>query len=151
MMSASTRRGVLNPVIPADSLAAAVLRAESAALSLRDLPTLREAARALVEAVSAIGCYQVVGASQAAESLVTAAALLSEGSVSSSDRLYSNSDKVVVVDAATVTGSAARACASYLRANGATWVGAVIYERVRPDLDGLDDDDEFDLVRALAC
>jgi hypothetical protein len=114
------------------------------------MPRLREAAQALLEALWTTGCYQLVSASPAAEPLATAAALLSDGAITLSDRIHSVADKVVVVDAATITGNATRSCAAYLRERGAIWVGAVIYDRVRPDLDGLDGDRNLDLVAALA-
>ncbi len=146
-----TALGNTEPVVdvPSDSLAAAVLRAEGTAVRLRQVEFLRVAAQTLLDEAAKVGCSELVPASQAAEPLVTAAALLSDGSVTIGDRLHSMSEKVVLVDAATVTGSVARECATYLRERGATWVAVLIYDRVRPDLDSFDGDPIFDLVAEL--
>jgi hypothetical protein len=137
------------PVVPPDSLAAGVMRAEASTQNLRDIKALRDAASALIEKSNSIGCYQVVAATAAAEPLATAAALMSNGEISMSDKHRLNAEKVLVIDAATVTGNVTRACAADLRRNGAAWVGAVIYDRVRPDLDGLDNEPLLDFVTAL--
>lgn len=136
-------------VIPSASLAAGVLRAQLSTLCLRDVEHLRQAAIALIDAAAAIGCYHLVAANAAAEPLTTAAALLSNGKLSYTDSRSSSAEKVLVVDAATVTGNVTRSCASYLRENGAAWVGVIIFDRVRPDLDGLDDDPRIDYVASL--
>lgn len=145
LMNASVGSGV----VPADSLAAGVIRAQASARNLRDLGSLREAASALVEAASSIGCYELVAANAAAEPLATAAALLSDGAVKLGDKQESHPHKVLIVDAATVTGNVTRACAADLRARGANWVGVVIYDRVRPDLDELETEPLLDYVTAL--
>ncbi|PBA29031.1 hypothetical protein CKJ65_23505 [Mycobacterium intracellulare] len=136
-------------LVPADSLAAGVIRAEAAAHSLRNLSSLKEAAAALIEAANSIGCYQLVASNAAAEPLATAAALLSEGTISFSDKVSNTAQKVLIIDASTVTGAATRACAADLRAYGAAWVGSVIYDRVRPDLDNLDNEPLLDFVTTL--
>lgn len=136
-------------LVPADSLAAGVIRAEAAAHSLRNLSSLKEAAAALIEAANSIGCYQLVASNAAAEPLATAAALLSEGTISFSDKVSNTAQKVLIIDASTVTGAATRACAADLRAYGAAWVGSVIYDRVRPDLDDLDNEPLLDFVTTL--
>lgn len=137
------------PLVPADSLAAGVIRAEAAAHSLRDIDALKQAAAALIEAANSIGCCQLVASNAAAEPLATAAALLSEGTISFSDKARNMAQKVLIIDASTVTGSVTRACAADLRASGAAWVGSVIYDRVRPDLDDLDNEPLLDFVTAL--
>ncbi|BBZ65157.1 hypothetical protein MINS_05860 [Mycolicibacterium insubricum] len=136
-------------VIPPESLAAGVLKAQLSTLCLREVDQLRQAAIALIDAAAAIGCSHLVAANAAAEPLTTAAALLSNGKLAYSDSRNSFAEKVLVVDAATVTGNITRSCAAYLRENGASWVGAVIFDRVRPDLDGLDDDPGIDHVVSL--
>lgn len=131
-----------------DSLAHAVIRAESRARELRNIGDLKEAAHRLADQVDRLGCSRLVAASRIAEPLVTAAALLSDGRISmqlSSD----GADKVVLVDAATITGNGARSAAQRLRAEGVSWICVVIYDRVRPDLDCLDSDPLFDQVATL--
>ncbi|RUP31524.1 MAG: hypothetical protein EKK51_14225 [Mycolicibacterium sp.] len=135
--------------IPPESLAAGVLRAQLSTLCLRDVEHLRQAAIALIDAAATLDCRHLVAANAAAEPLTTAAALLSNGKLAYSDCRNSSAKKVLVVDAATVTGNVTRSCASYLRENGASWVGAIIFDRVRPDLDGLDDDPGIDYVASL--
>lgn len=136
-------------VVPTDSLAAAVIQAEAATQAMRDITSLQDAASALIEAATSTGCHQLVAANAAAEPLATAAALLSAGSLMCTDKHHFTAEKVLIIDAATVTGDATRSCASYVRDNGAAWVGAVIYDRVRPDLDGLDDEPTIDFVTVL--
>jgi hypothetical protein len=145
--SANHLRG--SPVVPSDSLAAGIIRAEASTQSLRDVAALREAANALVDAATAIGCYNLVAVNAAAEPLTTAAALMSDGRLACSDSQHSTAEKVLIVDAATVTGDSTRSCASYLRENGAAWIGAIIFDRVRPDMDGLDDEPALDFLTAL--
>jgi len=135
-------------VIPAGSLAAGVLRAQQSVHALRDVGSLRRVAADLIETAARIGCRHMVAANAAAEPLATAAALLSDGALTFSDKAHS-AEKVLVVEAATVSGGATRSCAAYLRANGAWWVGVVIYDRVRPDLDGLDEEPSIDFVTSL--
>lgn len=136
-------------VVPSDTLAAGLIRAEASAQSLRDVAALRDAANALLDAATAIGCYNLVAANAAAEPLATAAALLSNGRLACSDSQHSTADKVLIVDAATVTGDVTRSCAANLRANGASWIGAIIFDRVRPDMDGLDDEPALDFLAAI--
>lgn len=137
------------PLVPPQSIAAGVMRAEASALSLRDIASLRGAATLLVDAAMAIGCNHLVAANAAAEPLTTAAALMSDGALTSADAPNSTADKVLVVEAATVTGNLTRSCVSTLRANGASWVGAIIFDRVRPDIDGLDTDGSLDFLTSL--
>lgn len=136
-------------MIPPQSLAAGVLRAQLSALCLRDVDHLRQAAIALIDVAAAIDCRHLVAANAAAEPLTTAAALLSNGKLAHSDSRNSSAEKVLIIDAATVTGNVTRSCASYLRENGASWVGAIIFDRVRPDLDGLNDDPDIDYVASI--
>jgi hypothetical protein len=125
------------------------MQAEASVQSLRDITSLRDAASALVDAATSIGCYHLVAVNAAAEPLTTAAALLSNGKLACSDTQHSTVDKVLIVDAATVTGNLTRSCAAYLRENGASWVGAIIYDRVRPDLDELDNELTIDFLTSL--
>lgn len=136
-------------LVPTDSLAAGLIRAEAAAHSLRNIGSLREAAAALIEAANSIGCFELVASNAAAEPLATAAALLSDGTISISDRIRNTAQKVLIIDASTVTGATTRACAADLRASGAAWIGSVIYDRVRPDLDDLDNEPLLDYVTSL--
>jgi hypothetical protein len=133
-----------NPLVPPDSIAAGLLRADASAQSLRNVTLLREAAGSLVDAAMAIGCSHLVAVNAAAEPLTTAATLLSDGALSCTDAQNSTADKVLIVDAATVSGNLTRSCAATLRANGAAWVGAIIFDRVRPDMDGLDSEPDLD-------
>jgi hypothetical protein len=136
-------------VIPGNTLADSLIRAQAAARELHGLADLKAAASWLIDSATSIGCCNLVATNAAARSLTTAAVLISDGAVKSIDRQYVAEGKVLIVDAATVTGSITRACATELRANGATWVGAAIYHRARPDLDGLDSDVAFDFVTSL--
>ena len=136
-------------VIPHDSIAAGVMQAEAATQNLRNIASLRDAASELVDAAMLVGCYDLVAANAAAEPLTTAAALLSDGRLGYSDIRHTTAQKVLIVDAATVSGDVTRSCAGYLRENGATWIGAIIYDRVRPDLDGLDAEPTLDCVISL--
>jgi hypothetical protein len=136
-------------LVPPDTLAAGVIQAQAARQSLREISALKGAATALIEAATSIGCCNLVATNAAAESLATAAALMSDGAIRSIDRQYVTAEKVLIIDAATVTGSVTRDCASELRAKGATWVGVAIFHRGRPDIDGLDADDGIDFVTSL--
>jgi hypothetical protein len=135
--------------LPPDSIAAGAMRAAASVQSLRDIDTLRQAAHHLIDAAAAAGCYTLIAANAAAEALTTAASLISDGQLTSANRRHAGGEKVLIVDTATVTGNNTRACAAELRARGAIWVGAVIFDRVRPDLDGLDADSLLDLVTTL--
>jgi len=136
-------------VVPHDSIAAGVMQAAAATQGLRDIASLRTAAADLVDAAMSVGCHDLVAANAAAEPLTTAAALLSDGKLGYSDIRHTTAQKVLIVDAATVSGDVTRSCAGYLRENGAMWIGAIIYERVRPDLDGLDVEPTLDCVISL--
>src|SRR5262249_40923328 len=103
----------------------------------------------LMDQAARVECNDLVAASQAAEPLVTAAILMSNGALRMTDLARCDSDKVLLVDAATITGGAARACATPLRTRGTTWIAAAIYYRVRPDLDCLDTDPAFDSITEL--
>lgn len=135
--------------VGSESLASAVLRAEAAVEHMRDVGALREAAQRLVDVAARVSCSDVVAATQAAEPLVTAATLVSDGSLRMMSQTRFAGERAILVDAATVTGSAVRACAASLRGQGATWVAAVIYARTRPDLDDLENDPAINLVSEL--
>lgn len=135
--------------LPSESIAAGAMRAAASVQGLRDVNALRQAASQLIDAAASAGCDTLITANAAAEALATAAALISDGRLKTADRRHAGGQKVLIVDTATVTGNNTRACAAELRARGATWVGAVIFHRVRPDLDGLDADPLLDYVTAL--
>lgn len=135
--------------LPPESIAAGAMRAAASVQSLRDVVALRRAASQLIDAAASAGCDTLIAANAAAEALTTAAALISDGRLKSADRRHASGKKVLIIDTATVTGNNTRACAAELRAQGATWVGAVIFDRVRPDLDGFDVDSLFDSVTTL--
>jgi len=132
-----------------DSIAAGAMRAAASVRGLRDVANLRQAASLLIDGAMAAGCHTLVTANAAAESLVTAATLISDGRLKSVERRDTGGQKVLIVDAATVTGNNTRACAAELRGCGAAWVGAVIFHRTRPDLDELDADPLLDYVATL--
>lgn len=132
-----------------DSLAYAVITAEGTARELRNIAELQDAAHRLIDSVDRLGCRRLVAATREAEPLVTAAAMLSEGRVLM-QHSSEGADKVVLVGAATITGSAVRSAAERLRAEGVSWICAVVYDRVRPDLDGLESDPLFDQVVTVA-
>lgn len=123
--------------IPEDGVAAAAIRASRTVQAVRRVDVLQHAARAVIDAASAAGCSQRVPVNAAAESLAAAAVLISEGELTSRDADRVSAERVLLVDAATVTGASTRFCARQVRARGAIWVAAAIYDRVRPDLDGL--------------
>ncbi len=132
--------------MPAESIAAAAIKASHTVQAVRRLDVLQEAARAIIAAAEAAGCGQLVPVNAAAEPLATAAVLLSGGGLSFSDADNISTDRVLLVDAASVTGGSTRSCARQVRARGATWVAAAIYDRIRPDLDELDDDPLVDMI-----
>lgn len=132
-----------------DSLALAVFRAETVGRELRTVNGLEAAATQLIERIDHLGCHRVVAASREAEPLATAAALLSQGRIQM-QASGEGADKVIVIDAATVTGNATRSAAERLREEGVSWVGALVYNRIRPDLDELDDDPLLDQVTSLS-
>lgn len=135
--------------LPSETIAAGAMRAAASVHSLRDVDTLRQAAYQLIDAAGSAGCDTLIAANAAAEALTTAAALISDGQLKSGSRRHVGGQKVLIVDAATVTGNNTRACAAELRALGVSWVGAVIFDRVRPDLDSLDGDSLLDYVTTL--
>jgi hypothetical protein len=149
MMTATSDAPKGQLLVPSDTLAAGVIQAQAVQQSLREISALKAAATALIEAAISIGCSNLVATNAAAESLATAAALMSDGEIKNIDRQYITAEKVLIVDAATVTGSVTRECAWELRAKGATWIGVAIYHRGRPDIDGLDADDAIDFVTSL--
>lgn len=132
--------------IPAESVAAAAIRASQTVQAIRRIEVLQDAARAVIEAARAAGCSQLVPVNAAAESLATAAVLISGGGLTFSDADNISAERVLLIDAATVTGGSTRSCAQQVRARGATWVAAAIYDRVRPDLDQLEGDPLIDMV-----
>jgi len=136
-------------IVPSPSIAESILAAQETESHLRGLEQLQSAARELLTALDSFGCYDLVAASSAAEPLVTAAALLGGGRVSMSGPNGRVADKVILVEAATITGSATRFRANDLRTRGASWVAAVVYHRIRPDLDGFEGDTAFDDFQVL--
>jgi hypothetical protein len=146
-MAMTSTEGVVG--MPSDSLAAALVQAEASTVRLRQVEQLRVAAQSLVEEASRLGCDQLVPASQAAAPLVTAAMLMSDGAIRMMGTEFVSAGRVALVDAATVTGGSTRACGLELRDRGASWIAAIIYDRVRPDLDDLDADPTFDAVTEL--
>ena len=144
VQGASHRRSSAD--IPAESIAAAVIRASQTVQAIRRIEVLQDAARAVIEAAQAAGCSQLVPVNAAAESLATAAVLISGGGLTFSDPDNISVERVLLIDAATVTGGSTRCCAQRVRAQGATWVGAAIYDRVRPDLDELEGDPLIDMI-----
>lgn len=132
--------------IPAESIAAAAIRASHTVQAIRRIEVLQDAARTVIEAARLAGCSQLVPVNAAAESLATAAVLISGGGLTFSDADNISAERVLLVDAATVTGGSTRSCAQQVRARGATWVAAAIYDRVRPDLDQLEGDPLIDMI-----
>ncbi|WP_370039591.1 hypothetical protein [Nocardioides sp.] len=132
--------------IPAESIAAAAIRASHTVQAVRRIEVLQDAARAVIEAARIAGCSQLVPVNAAAEPLATAAVLIGGGELTFSDADHISADRVLLVDAATVTGGSTRSCARLVRARGATWVAAAIYDRVRPDLDELEGDPLIDMI-----
>jgi hypothetical protein len=125
------------------SLGESVLQAQSQLEGLRHPDTLRIAARAVISAADAMGVQSLYPASQQAEHLCGAATLVGDGSItpiSLGDIVIGGVRKVVVVDAAAITGiNVARAVAA-VRGAGAEWVGAVVgWQSPLADLGGPDD------------
>lgn len=136
-------------VIPADSLMAAVLQGEEAQRRLQNLRRLRRTARGVVRAADEHKCTRVVAASQAAVPLVVAAALLSDDRLTPARAIDCTNERALIVEAVTVLGGHVRACAQALAKQGAPWLGVVIVDRLRPDLDQLDADEAIDSLVVL--
>jgi hypothetical protein len=129
-------------------LATAVLDAEKSNELLLDPVALRALGGQLVEACQAAGCTIVVAASKSAVALVTAGIMVGDGLLSGGRGVHGQ--RVMVVDAAIITGAGIRETATTLRESGATWLGVTVLQRTRPDLDELDRFEALDQVAELA-
>lgn len=128
-------------------LATAVVDAEKSNEMLLDPDALHRLGRQLVDVCQAAGCTVVVAASKSAVALVTAGVMVGEGLLSVGRGV--EGQRVMVVDAAIVTGSGIHAAAATMRELGAIWLGVAVLQRTRPDLDELDDLDSLDHVEEL--
>lgn len=131
------------------SLAGALLNAEQSNDMLRDHDELVRLASVLVKQSHELGVDLVVPASRAADAIVTAAQLCSNGALRIAEEAAEQ--RILLVDAAIVTGAVVRECAAQLRQAGAAWVGAVVVARMMRDEDELDSDPSIDIVRELVA
>jgi len=129
-----------------ESLAPAMQLAENSNRDLGRPEVLRAAGAWLARLCREADCSVVVAASRSAEWIV-ASAVLSDGELvpASAD---ARSRRVMIVEGAVVTGSALHHAARLARSEGATWVGAAVLQRTRPDLDQIESVG-FDLIRDL--
>jgi adenine/guanine phosphoribosyltransferase-like PRPP-binding protein len=130
-------------------LAKAVLDADASSQRLFDSGVLRELGEQIVHRCEQANWPVVVAASRAAESLVTAAVMMSGGRLQMGQPARSTDERVMLVDTAVVTGGALHWAAASYRTAGSSWIGALVLERVRPDLDALDSDAAFDQVSEI--
>ena len=130
-------------------IADAIIQGEAAAARLRQDETLRTAAEQLLKHAQRLDCFDLVAATRAAEPLVTAAVLLSDGTLRMHCPETAAVERLLVVDAATITGNESRNCARRLRARGCVWLALAVYERVRPRSDELGSDPLFDDLVAI--
>ncbi len=133
---------------PFSSLASAVMHADQARQRLSDPARLRELGELVLEYCEQASCSVIVAASRSAEALVTAALMIGNGRVTSV-QAESAPERVMIVESAVVTGNALHSTAEYLRGSGTKWIGVIVVERVRPDLDDLDHTDVFNSVAEL--
>lgn len=106
------------------SVADSVLLAQRYLRTLHDSAGLLEAGQRVATAAHAMGCLTLVAASADARAVVAAATLVDQSLESrrGTDRL----DKVVVVEAAAITGYHVRRAVQRARDAGAQWVGVVV-------------------------
>lgn len=121
--------------------------AESSNRALGEPEVLRHAGQWLSKLCREFECSAVVAASRSAEWIVAATVLATDGAVQSGGGGHS---RVMVVEAAVVTGSAVHHAAQIVRSEGAEWIGAAIWYRTRPDLDQFELSD-FDVIATSNC
>lgn len=109
--------------------------AESSNHALGTPEVLRAAGQWLVSLCDDFGCSVVIAASRSAEWIVAAAVMTAGGALRTD---LGGGSRVMVVEAAAVTGAAVHHAGQVARAEGATWVGAAVWKRTRPDLDELE-------------
>lgn len=107
---------------------ARLVQAEQVERELTTSTGLREAAGRLREATERAGCLNVIAASQRAESVLAAAAILDDhlNVVDQQAVMDGVVDKVLVVEAVAVTGMFAQQRVHAMREAGASWVGVVV-------------------------
>ncbi|OYN78908.1 hypothetical protein CG716_13650 [Mycolicibacterium sphagni] len=131
-------------------LADSLCRARAGEAELRSIDTLRDVGKRLLVEAERLRCDAIVPVDMLAQSITTSAQLLSDHD---HDLPFGGSSAAVhralVVAAVTVTGSLCTQEAAALRAAGAKWVGLVVYQRTRPDLDGLDQNPLFDRIVSI--
>jgi hypothetical protein len=134
------------PDYRAESLAESLSRARASELTLRGIEGLRDAGKRLLMEVEKFPSDVLVPVNMLAQSLLTSAQLLSDRTFVGPIVGTGPARRALVVAAVTVTGSLCNEEAAELRAAGARWVGLLVYQRVRPDLDGFDNGGLFDRV-----
>ena len=112
-----------------DHLAEAVLLAQQQIAAAATANGLREAAAAISAAAGTAGCSHLIPASPAARGAIAAAVLLSDGALHEADDASvasGQSDKLLVVEIAAVSGLLARRRVAALRDAGAEWIGLFV-------------------------
>lgn len=132
------------------SLMESVVYGEMALARLSDVDELRRAAQFIISAANANGCTQLEACSQQAELLTIAALLLAPGQLERVNHTEKRDARVMIVEAVSVSGTNVRSAADELSDAGAKWIGAVIYDRVRPDLDDLDTHDSVQIINVVS-
>lgn len=116
-------------------MAEALLDAQAFLASLSTSAALRGAAMCVTDAAAAADCGVLVPASASSHGVVAAAVLLADGDLRQAGEgavLSGAVDKVMVVEAAAVSGLHVRRRVCGLRAAGAAWVGLVVLHDVVP-------------------
>ncbi|MGC5224444.1 hypothetical protein ACPW96_17915 [Micromonospora sp. DT81.3] len=119
-------------------LAPAMMAAETSNRDLGDPTVLKAAGAWLAQLCKDADCTVVIAASRSAEWIVASAVLTTDAVLHTAATGSSTTGRVMIVEGAVVTGSALYHAAEAARSQGATWVGAAIFLRTRPDLDQLD-------------
>lgn len=119
-------------------LAPAMMAAETGNRDLGDPAVLKAAGAWLARLCKDTDCTVVVAASRSAEWIIASAVLTTDVELRTAVNAGSSVGRVMIVEGAVVTGSALHHAAQAARSQGATWVGAAIFLRTRPDLDQFD-------------
>lgn len=130
--------------VPRGSLMEASLSGQSAEASLADPGVLEDAAQALAQAVSELGCLPVLPVGKTAALLVGAASIFSRGSVRLAvlPSAGGADTRVLAVEAVAVGETALESAVALARRGGADWVGAWLWHaslRMSEDRIGADE------------
>lgn len=124
--------------VPAGSLLGRVMRAQSRMVALDEHAAFVAAVDALVDAVHHQGWPVLSAASREAERLI-GAAMLTDRSIRRLETSTGSAEKVMVVEAVAVSGLQVQRAVESLRAAGAGWVAAWVWDLdVNADLGDVD-------------